>query len=140
PGLRAGQVRKVPKMVENESHKTREGKAGGVIAAYLRGKILDGSLTPGSRIRQEEVAERFSASRAPVREALSLLVGEGLVTVVANAGAWVSTLTLEESEEIYQMRERLEPLLLRFSAPHLSEEDFQIIEDLAEKTRAASRA
>jgi DNA-binding GntR family transcriptional regulator len=102
---------------------TRDGDAGARIAERIRGGILEGEYPPGTRIRQEDVAERFGASRVPVREALRILEHEGLVTLVANTGAWVAELTLAQCEEIYQMRERLEPLLLRFSAPGLTRED-----------------
>lgn len=118
-----------------EKSRAREGDAGARIATLLRDEILHGNLAPGARIRQEVIADRFGASRVPVREALRLLEHEGLVTVVANAGAWVSRLTLKECEEIYQMRERLEPLLLGFSAPSLSPDD---IEDLSRKAHRIS--
>jgi DNA-binding GntR family transcriptional regulator len=89
------------------------------IADALRTAILDGSRLPGERIRQEDVAARTGASRIPVREALRMLQAEGLVTLVANSGAWVTRLTLAECAELYQIRERLEPLLLRMSMPGL---------------------
>ncbi|WP_222849215.1 GntR family transcriptional regulator [Trebonia kvetii] len=89
------------------------------IADALRTAILDGSYRPGERIRQEDVASRSGASRMPVREALRVLQAEGLVTLVANSGAWVAKLTLAECAELYQIRERLEPLLLRASLPSL---------------------
>ena len=66
------------------------------IADRLRDDIVHGVLPPGTRLRQEELAERYGASRVPVREALKALEAEGLVTLVANAGAWVSQLTLNE--------------------------------------------
>ena len=89
------------------------------IADALRAAILGGGYQPGERIRQEDVAARSGASRIPVREALRLLQAEGLVTLVANSGAWVAKLTLAECAELYQVRERLEPLLLRASLPGL---------------------
>ncbi|MGO9218359.1 MAG: GntR family transcriptional regulator [Streptosporangiaceae bacterium] len=89
------------------------------IADSLRTAILDGSYLPGERIRQEDVAARSGASRIPVREALRMLDSEGLVTLVANSGAWVTKLSLSECVETYLIRERLEPLLLRTSMPHL---------------------
>ena len=91
------------------------------IADTLRAAILDGRYQPGERIRQEEVAARSGASRIPVREALRLLASDGLVTLVANTGAWVAKLSLDECVETYLIRERLEPLLLRRSLPHLDE-------------------
>lgn len=111
--------------------RARDGDAGARIAEGVRTGIIDGTFPPGTRIRQEDLALRFGASRVPVREALRQLEYEGLVTVVANAGAWVSRLTLAECDEIYQMRERLEPLLLSYSAPHLQEQDIEHLVDLA---------
>jgi DNA-binding GntR family transcriptional regulator len=103
------------------------------IADALRTAILDGSYLPGTRIRQEDVAARSGASRIPVREAFRLLASEGLVTLVANTGAWVTRLTLDECVETYLIRERLEPLLLRSSLPRL---DQDAIGRLAELTEA----
>lgn len=112
---------------------TRDGTASTRVADGIRESIVRGAYPPGSRLRQEEIAERFGASRVPVREALKILEAEGLITVVANAGAWVSRLTLAECEEVYQARERLEPLLLRYSMPHLTPRDLAELADLAER-------
>ena len=95
------------------------------IADELRRAILSGELSPGERIRQEEIADQFGASRIPVREAL-----RGLVNMVSNSGAWVSSLTQEECSEHYQMRERLEPLLLRYNLPALTDDDLARASDL----------
>ena len=110
---------------------TRDGNASARVAEGLRDGIVRGTYPPGSRLRQEEIAQRFGASRVPVREALKLLEAEGLVTLIANAGAWVSKLTLAECEEVYQARERLEPLLLRYSMPSLTPRDMIELADLA---------
>lgn len=107
------------------------GAAGSRIADDLRRSILAGEYEPGARIRQEDLADRHGASRLPVREALRVLEGEGLVTLVANTGAWVSRLSLAECEEMYQMRERIEPLLLRFNVPLLTDEAVDDLEALA---------
>jgi DNA-binding GntR family transcriptional regulator len=97
----------------------RENVASHRIADTLRTAILGGNYRPGERIRQEDVAARSGASRIPVREALRMLDSEGLVTLVANSGAWVTKLSLSECVETYLIRERLEPLLLRTSMPSL---------------------
>ncbi|MFC5503170.1 GntR family transcriptional regulator [Lysinimonas soli] len=112
---------------------TRSGDAGSRIAAELREAILDGAYAPGARVRQEDLAGRHGASRLPVREALKMLEAEGLVTVVANTGAWVSRLSLAECEEMYQIRERIEPLLLRYSIPKLTDETIDRLERLAQQ-------
>ncbi len=107
--------------------------AGVRIADLLRDAILRGELAPGARIRQEDLAARYGASRVPVREALRLLEADGLVRLVANTGAWVTRLNLDECIEIYLMREQLEPLLLRYSAPKLNDDDIDELEDLARR-------
>jgi DNA-binding GntR family transcriptional regulator len=107
------------------------------IADELRQAILTGELSPGERIRQEELAEQFGASRIPVREALRILVTDGLVNMVSNSGAWVSSLTQDECSEQYQIRERLEPLLLRYNLPLLTAEDLARATDLVESMKKA---
>jgi DNA-binding GntR family transcriptional regulator len=107
------------------------------IAGELRAAILDGRYPPGTRIRQEDLAAQAGASRIPVREALRELAAEGLVTLVANSGAWVSRLTMEQCAEAYLVRERLEPLLLRLSLPGLDE---AVIARLGELAAAMEKA
>ncbi len=102
------------------------------IAHALHERILDGRMAPGERIRQEEVAESFGASRLPVRDALRRLEADGLVTIVANTGAWVSKLSESECADAYQIRERLEPLLLEQSMHKLGEDTVEELEDLAD--------
>lgn len=106
--------------------------AGTRIATELRRAILDGRYAPGARVRQEDLAGQHGASRVPVREALRMLESEGLVTLVANTGAWVSQLSLAECQEMYQIRERIEPLLLRYSIPNLPRQEVDRLELLVE--------
>ena len=106
------------------------GAASARVADYLRDAILNGEIAPGERIRQEDVAERFGASRLPVREALRILEAEGLTEHEANKGARVPRLTLHEVDVIYQMRERLEPLALAESVPHLDDDALQRLGDV----------
>ena len=108
------------------------------IAGALREEILGGRYLPGERIRQEELAARSGASRIPVREALAVLAAEGLVTVVANSGAWVARLTMEECAEAYLIRERLEPLLLAMSLPALGGAAVARMGELATEMEAAA--
>ena len=115
----------------------RDNVASHRIAESLRTAILDGSYGPGERIRQEDVAARSGASRIPVREALRMLAAEGLVTLVANSGAWVTRLTMAECAELYLIRERLEPLLLRGSMPRLGEAEIGRLAELTEAMEAA---
>jgi len=101
------------------------------VADRIRDAIIAGVYAPGSRLRQEDLAAQTGASRVPVREALRMLATEGLVTLVANTGAWVSSLSLSECQEIYRVRERIEPLLLRMSGPALDHDVLDRLERLA---------
>jgi DNA-binding GntR family transcriptional regulator len=112
--------------------------ASGRIAGALREEILGGRYLPGERIRQEDIAARYGASRIPVREALAMLTAEGLVTLVANAGAWVTRLSAAECAEVYLIRERLEPLLLRMSLPLLDEAAIDRMGELATEMEEAA--
>lgn len=112
---------------------TRDGSARERIAEGLRRSILSGEHQPGERIVQEELAERYGGSRIPVREALRQLETEGLVRLVANTGAWVQSLTMAQCSEVYQTRERLEPLLLRHSAEYLTDEVILTLQTLAQQ-------
>lgn len=116
---------------------TRDGSASARIAEAVRRAILSGDYLPGQRIVQEDLAERFGGSRIPVREALRQLEAEGLVRLVANTGAWVQSLTLAQCSEVYQTRERIEPLLLRHSAEYLTDDVIAQLELLARQMEDA---
>lgn len=95
------------------------------VADSLRQRILNGELLPGVQLRQDALAEEFGISRIPVREALLQLEASNLVKIAPHRGAVVSGLSLEEVEDIFQLRGQLEPQLLVLSAPHLTKSDFQ---------------
>jgi DNA-binding GntR family transcriptional regulator len=97
------------------------------VARRLREAIIDGKLKPGERIRQETVAEQLGTSRIPVREALQQLHNEGLITLASHVGARVAQLDLAELDEIYLMRERLEPLALAQSVSRLTPEMHEVL-------------
>jgi DNA-binding GntR family transcriptional regulator len=101
------------------------------ISDEIRRAVIAGEMEPGSRVRQEELAERFGASRIPVREALRRLESEGLVTLVPNSGAWIAKVDVAECIEIYKIRERLEPLAISESVPRLSDADIATLQRLA---------
>lgn len=91
----------------------------------LRQGIVDGVLRPGERIYQEAIADQLGLSRIPVRDALRQLESEGLVRLVPNSPARVAELDAAEFVEIYEMRERLEPLAVARSAPNLSDQQLR---------------
>ena len=96
----------------------RVGLAGGVVAR-LRERILSGELAPGARLHQADLAERLGVSRIPVRDALHQLAAEGLVHLNGRAGATVTELSIADLQELYELREAIEPLASRLAAPNV---------------------
>jgi DNA-binding GntR family transcriptional regulator len=83
--------------------------------ARLRLAIVAGELAPGSRVLVEPLAERWEISATPLREALRTLAGEGLIVLDPQRGARVSTVSLPEMVELYELRLMLEPYAFRLS-------------------------
>lgn len=87
-----------------------------VVVDSLRESILDGSLKPGERLVQDDIATQFGVSRIPVREAFRTLAAEGLVTFEQRRGVIVTELTREDVEEIMKVRAVLEGMACRAAA------------------------
>lgn len=78
------------------------------VAAALRVMMFEGELTGGQSLREVALAGSFGVARSTVREALSILATEGLLTRAPGRGAEVASLTVSDVEEIFQARELLE--------------------------------
>jgi DNA-binding GntR family transcriptional regulator len=88
-----------------------------LIAESLRQAIIEGDLSPGESLRQENLAKHFAVSRIPVREALRRLESEGWIELQRHRGARVMPLSGEEVNEIYEIRAALEVMALQLAAP-----------------------
>jgi DNA-binding GntR family transcriptional regulator len=74
------------------------------IAAQVSRRIASGAYGPGQRILEQAIAAEFAVSRGPVREALRLLEKDGLVTILPRRGAQVTSLSVDEVREIFEIR------------------------------------
>ncbi|MBP2447642.1 GntR family transcriptional regulator [Rhizobium leguminosarum] len=92
-------------------------------AQEIRNRIVEGIYPPGYQLRQDGLAQELEMSRIPIREALVLLESEGLVKNYPHRGAMVVELSIEEIEELFNMRMLLEPFLFARSAPKLTSVD-----------------
>ena len=90
---------------------------------HLRQKILHHQYCPGEWLQEKEIAEKLQVSRSPVREALQMLVKEGLATEIPQKGVWVRTLTEKDVEEIFALRILLEGDAIKRIGRQLLEED-----------------
>ena len=115
------------------SHKTKSVAA----ADEIRKRILSGQYAPGAPLRQDSLAADLGMSRIPIREALVLLESEGVVRILPHRGAVVSQLSLDEIEELFNMRMLLEPFILRRSAPSLTSGDFASLKRVLEQYAAS---
>ena len=86
-----------------------------IVYQAIYGQILDGTLKPGEKITESGISESMGISRAPVREALKRLAEDRLVTLVPRSGCFVSELSADEIEEIYEIRKRLECMALEYA-------------------------
>lgn len=96
------------------------------VAAALRKDIVEGVLEPGSRIKQDAVAQRHEVSRLPVREALRQLQSEGLVKLERDVGARVAPLELSNLLEISLVREAIEPPLIAEATRRIDESQLDV--------------
>jgi DNA-binding GntR family transcriptional regulator len=103
-----------------------------VIYRWLRERILIGQLVPGSVIRQEMLAQHFGTSRVPIREALSRLQAEGLITLRPRRGFTVTSLDHDEIIEIFELRMVVEEHAVLIATQARSETDVREVEALTE--------
>ena len=84
-----------------------------LLVEQIRNEIIKGNYVPGQRLRLRELASEFSISTQPVRDALSELEAEGLVTSEPRRGAVVTQLSPAELQDIYDIRATLEAMATR---------------------------
>ncbi|MGW4489158.1 GntR family transcriptional regulator [Amycolatopsis sp. NPDC004368] len=123
-----------------------EGTARGVVLAdrvyeSVKAMVMDHEIEPGARIGIESVARKLDVSPTPVREALSRLVADGLVTKRAQAGYRATELlTAEGLSELFEMRLLLEPRAAALAAEHAQDTHLDRLEDVLERTRTSTQS
>lgn len=80
------------------------------IVDLVREMILSSELEPGEKVPEKDLCARFGVSRTPMREALKVLAVDGLVTLTPNRGAFVSTLTVDDLNDVFPVMGALESL------------------------------
>jgi DNA-binding GntR family transcriptional regulator len=96
--------------------------------AEIRRQILNSQLLPDEPLSEYDLAVDLKMSRTPVREALKRLGHEGLVRFVLNRGAFVSSLSVSDVAEIYQVREQLEGFAAFVAAEKMSGPEITALE------------
>ena len=103
-------------------------------------EIATGRLLPGTRLDEVELATRFGVSRTPIREALRLLLGEGLVETRPQRGTVVAQVTPQRLIEMFEVMAELEAMCARLAARRMSDAELAAIEAAHESCRASAGA
>jgi DNA-binding GntR family transcriptional regulator len=104
----------------------------------VRRSIVDGTLVPGARIVESDLARQLGVSQAPVREAVKRLVHEGLVTSVPRRGSYVRQIADGEAGDAREMRGLLEEAAARQAVLHFDESARAKLEGLVADMRMAA--
>lgn len=127
--MAAHKPRKTPSPAANERGEPRSEQA----YRYIVDAIKQGTLPPGTRIREVDLAERTGLSRTPVREALNRLQLEGLVANDPGRGTIITELDHSMVNELYAMREVLEGTAAGLAARHASEVEIAFLREINER-------
>lgn len=98
------------------------------IFEILETRIIERVFPPGFHLVEDDVASQLKVSRTPVREAFRMLQREGWLQLQPHAGAYVRHPSLEETREVFEVRERLEEHTARLAAERLDDERITALE------------
>jgi GntR family transcriptional regulator of gluconate operon len=122
---------------ESHIHPLDQSRLGDEVAQMLRRAIISGELDSGTHLVESVLSERFQVSRAPIREALRELEGEGLVES-RRRGVYVKGLTRQDVWELYGLRTMLEGAAVELAVSRFGEEDIAALRGHLETMAAAA--
>ncbi|WP_066634291.1 GntR family transcriptional regulator [Desulfolucanica intricata] len=94
----------------------------------LREAIINGTLAPGERIMEIQLAEEMGVSRTPVREAIRKLELEGFLVMIPRKGAYVAGISLKDIADVFEVRASLESLAAGLAAERITEQELDELE------------
>jgi DNA-binding GntR family transcriptional regulator len=107
------------------------------IAERITDAVMEHRLPPGIKLVEEKLASAFGVSRTKIRQALTLLAQDGLVTLHANRGAFVTRPTANEARDLFATRRLVEPEIVRNVIARACEKDInRLHQHLAEESQA----
>jgi len=87
----------------------------------IKNLILSNEVMPGQKLHHQQLSERLSVSRTPVREALTRLAQDGYVSLLPNRGFTCKEIRMQEAEELYDLREAMEAFAVEKATAHLTQ-------------------
>jgi DNA-binding GntR family transcriptional regulator len=118
-----------------ESHRSLRDK----VVDELRRRVIDGVYEPGTRLTEERLADDFGVSRNPVREAIRVLEAEGFLVAQPRRGAVVASMSVQDVENLFDVRMSLEVLAARLAAERAGRSGAAVLDRLLTKARATRR-
>jgi DNA-binding GntR family transcriptional regulator len=109
-----------------------------LVVQRLRREIISGEYTSDTKLFPKAIAKRCGTSFIPVREALRILESEGFVVFRHNRGAWVTTLSIADLEDLYELRIELESEAVR-RARSLAARDLELLGDVLDRIHIANQ-
>ncbi|MCM0755044.1 GntR family transcriptional regulator [Desulfovibrio aminophilus] len=109
------------------------------VVQYIKQSIRAGTLRPGDRISEEQLAKELSVSRAPIREAMQTLANEGVLVSAPHKGKRITEMSPQEIRDSYFIGGALEGALAASSLSAYTEEDFRNLADIAERMRTSQQ-
>jgi DNA-binding GntR family transcriptional regulator len=103
----------------------------------LRRAIIEQALLPGDKLPEDAIGEQFGVSRTLVRSSLTRLASEGLVEQRRNKGASVASPSLSSARDIFDVRRKLEELVVQLLAGRLNRDDAKRLREHVEQERSA---
>ena len=100
------------------------------ICESLRNAIKNGKLKPGERLMEVQLAEELGISRTPVREAIRKLEQEGYVIMLPRRGTYVSSVSVHDVQEIFEIRTALEKLSTGLAARRIENDELEQLQKL----------
>jgi phosphonate utilization transcriptional regulator len=111
-----------------------------LVRRELERRILAGELEPGDKLTEEGIAANLNVSRGPVREAFRALEQAGLVRTEKNRGVFVRQVSVEDADEIYEVRAGLDELIGRLLGERITPVQLTELRELLKKMQKAARA
>jgi DNA-binding GntR family transcriptional regulator len=106
----------------------------------IKAAIIEGTLRPGERLRENEIALSLGASRTPVREALSRLEHDGLVTSLKTGGSTVVDLSENDMKDIFGLIRVLETYATRLAAQRITPKQLERLDALCTRAERLANA
>ncbi|GGG18643.1 GntR family transcriptional regulator [Rhodococcoides trifolii] len=110
------------------------------VANHVRHLVMSGAVSPGEFVRLDETAAELGVSVTPVREALLILRGEGMVELVPHRGYVVSALTRDDIVDIFWLQGQIAVELVRRATPRIGDTELAELEWFNASLRAAVAA